>query len=422
VSWRDELRQASFRNVAFEVESHELTTGRRVQLHEYPLRDEPYAEDMGRKARRCSIECFLLGADYLTAAAKLEEALLAEGPGTLVHPWLGTRRVAVDEYRRRETTREGGYVKFSITFVEAGQAAEPDAATDTAWVVDQQADAAQAACLADLPRNFSVAGLSEWVRISALGQLQTVLDDMESIADLAAMPVALAEEVMSDMALFRSEVLGVASYALALLAAPATLAGRVSSLVSGLSGLLDLSGLSGLSGLNLLSGWDILNRYRSLRGYSATAAAALAALPATATASRVRQAQNNLAIAALVERTALVESVRVSSRLSFETYDQAAALRTELAEALDDTAATASDPVYRQLADLRVALVRDLTARGANLARLTTWTPATTLPDLVVAHKIYGDAGRAAEIVSRNRIRRPGAVPGGMPLEVRTDE
>lgn len=419
MSWRDELRPASFRGVAFEVESHELTTGRRVQLHEYPLRDEPYAEDMGRKARRFSIECFLLGADYLTAAANLEEALLAEGPGTLVHPWLGTRRVAVDEYRRRETTREGGFVKFSITFVEAGQAAEPDTITDTAWAVDQQADAALDACLADLPKHFSVAGLSEWVRISALNQLQGVVSDLESVADLAAMPVALAEELMSDMALFRSEVLGVASSALALLAAPATLAGRVASLVSGLAGLLDLSGLSGL---DLLSGWSILDRYRFLRGYSASAAAALAALPATATASRVRETQNRLAIAALVERTALVESVRVSSGLTFETYDQAAALRTELAEAIDATAATASDPVYRQLADLRVALVRDLTARGANLARLTTWTPAATLPDLVVAHQIYGDATRAGEIVSRNRIRRPGAVPGGTPLEVRTDD
>lgn len=400
MSWRDELRQASFRGVPFEVESHELTSGRRVQLHEYPLRDKPYAEDMGRKARRCSIECFLVGAQYLAAADKLEEALAASGPGALVHPWLGTRRVAVDEYRRRETTREGGYVQFSITFVEAGQAAEPDAVTDTAWVVEQQADAAQAVLQKDLPKRFRVAGLPEWVRQSALSRLLSVADDMQSVAGLAGLPVAMAEQLLSNLGLFRTEVLD-------LLSTPSALASRVASLCFGLSALFD---------------WSSLTRCRCLRGYAADAAAARAALPATATQARVCEADNRLAIDALVERTALISSVRVASGLTYDTYDQAAALRTELAAAIDDAAATASDPVYRRLTDLRVALVRDLTARGANLARLTTWTPPTTLPCLVVAHKIYGDATRAGEIVRRNRIRHPGAVPGGRPLEVRTND
>jgi prophage DNA circulation protein len=405
VSWRDELRQASFRGVTFEVESHELTSGRRVQLHEYPLRDKPYAEDMGRKARRCSIECFLLGADYLAAADQLEEALAASGPGALVHPWLGTRRVAVDEYRRRETTREGGYVKFTITFVEAGQAAEPDAVTDTAWAVDQQADAAQAAIQQDLPTRFRVAGLPEWVRQSALSRLLSVADDMQSVAGLAGLPVAMAEQLLSNLGLFRTEVLD-------LLSTPSALASRVASLCFGLSAFFDWSSVN----------WSSLNRYRSLRGYAADASAGRAALPATTTQARVCEADNRLAIDALVERTAVISSVRVASRLTYDTYDQAAALRTELAAAIDDAAATASDPVYRRLTDLRVALVRDLTARGANLARLTTWTPSTTLPGLVVAHKIYGDATRAGEIVRRNHIRHPGAVPGGRPLEVRTND
>ena len=47
-TWEN-LRPASFRGVAFEVGSHSESGGRRVELHEYPLRDAPYAEDLGKK-------------------------------------------------------------------------------------------------------------------------------------------------------------------------------------------------------------------------------------------------------------------------------------------------------------------------------------------------------------------------------------
>mgnify|MGYP000977712715 CR=1 FL=1 len=39
--------------------------------------------------------------------------------------------------------------------------------------------------------------------------------------------------------------------------------------------------------------------------------------------------------------------------------------------------------------------------------------PPASVPALVAAHRLYGDAGRDAEIVGRNRIRHPGRVPGG---------
>ncbi|WP_431355959.1 DNA circularization N-terminal domain-containing protein, partial [Algimonas porphyrae] len=51
MSWRDQLEKASFRGVPFHVSRSGGEVGRRVQLTEYPLRDRPYAEDLGRKAR-----------------------------------------------------------------------------------------------------------------------------------------------------------------------------------------------------------------------------------------------------------------------------------------------------------------------------------------------------------------------------------
>jgi prophage DNA circulation protein len=40
------------------------------------------------------------------------------------------------------------------------------------------------------------------------------------------------------------------------------------------------------------------------------------------------------------------------------------------------------------------------------------------LPALVVAHRLYGDAARADEITVRNGARHPGALRGGIALEV----
>ncbi len=67
MAWRDDLQGGSFRGVPFYTQHAGGKIGRRVQLVEYPLKDTPNSEDMGRKARSFSIEAFVLGADYMSA-------------------------------------------------------------------------------------------------------------------------------------------------------------------------------------------------------------------------------------------------------------------------------------------------------------------------------------------------------------------
>ena len=74
--------------------------------------------------------------------------------------------------------------------------------------------------------------------------------------------------------------------------------------------------------------------------------------------------------------------------------------------------------VRRALGALRLAMVQDVTARGGSMARLFLYRPKAVEPALVLAYRIYGDAGRDAEIVTRNRVARPGFVPAGAPLEL----
>ncbi|HHG0355951.1 TPA: DNA circularization N-terminal domain-containing protein, partial [Escherichia coli] len=48
MTWKDRLQGASFRGVPFKVEEESAGTGRRVETHEYPNRDKPYTEDLGK--------------------------------------------------------------------------------------------------------------------------------------------------------------------------------------------------------------------------------------------------------------------------------------------------------------------------------------------------------------------------------------
>lgn len=61
-NWRARLRVAKFKGAPFYVDQQGRSSGRRTVVHEYPKRDIPYAEDMGRHALRYQITGYLIQA------------------------------------------------------------------------------------------------------------------------------------------------------------------------------------------------------------------------------------------------------------------------------------------------------------------------------------------------------------------------
>jgi prophage DNA circulation protein len=134
--WRLNLQPASFNGVPFKVDADTRGSGRRLVPHEFPKRDTPWTEDMGRRARRFIVVAYVIqspdnGFDYRPNRDDLIAALEALGPGTLVHPTLGQDVVEVDEYKVTERRELGGYAEFEINFIEAGQQAVTSPFTDT---------------------------------------------------------------------------------------------------------------------------------------------------------------------------------------------------------------------------------------------------------------------------------------------------
>lgn len=135
MGWREEWIPASYKGVEFFVENASRGSGRRGIEWEFPKRDDPYFEDLGRRARAWSVTGYVLGKDYKNQADSLTRALESKAPGTLQHPTMRTMRVVCVQFMRHERKMVGGYAEFEMQFAEAGAAMNGRGAEDTAAAV-----------------------------------------------------------------------------------------------------------------------------------------------------------------------------------------------------------------------------------------------------------------------------------------------
>lgn len=395
MSWRDLLQPASFRGVPFKVESADGSGGRRAETHEYPLRDTPWTEDLGRKARTGSLTAYVLGADYMAARDALIAALEAAGAGTLVHRYWGELQVVVTDYRISESSGEGGIARFSISFAEAGSQQFPAARLDTAEALAGQVQTIRAAAQKSFADAHQVDGFPGWVSDAAVSDFDRALGAIDALTATLTPDLALLAEIQLDAG-------RVADSVSALIRVPSDAAAAIADRIRALAQIPSrpVNAFAALAGLF---------------GHDSTPA------PAPTTPSNRQAAVNRAATAALTRQLAVAEAAGLLQRADFDSANAAAEARDTVLAAIESEAATTTDDaLFRALSALAAAATRAVAARSDSLARIGTVRYSATLPALVVAHRVYGDASRADEIVSRNRVRHPGFVPGGVPLEVAT--
>lgn len=413
MTWRDRIDPelaGSYRGVRFHVERSDTTGGRRWLIHEYPRRDRPYAEDMGRKAREWRLSLFVAGDDYDRQRDALIEALDAPGVATLVHPYLGSFKAVASDVRWSESTREGGVCSFQVTFAEAGEEAYPATTVDTQREVRQAADLFEEELTQDFADKWSVEGLLGWSLVAVERDLAAVVRGVEDVVG------GIADQVAEQIR------------------APMNMVGIVLGGYNRLRGAV----LRPINALDLYSGGTILGNKdtegggrvtltpgtptRAARLLLDTGTSSDSVTPPTAdTPERRQRAQNTVAARQLNGRAATVAAARLvadTDWMSRQDAQTAGGDALALIDAQMTTDEAITDSVYAALVDLRAAVSEDLRTRAVALPGLITHTPQTTLPALVVAHRLYGDATRADEITVRNNARHPGALRGGIEMEV----
>src|SRR6516164_1336979 len=129
--WRQRLMPAHFDNFMFHCESGSRENGRRIVTHEFPKKDLPYSEDMGRRAIEFSVRGYIIQysydtgeplyqRDYTQPRDQLISRLELGTPGPLQLPTLAPIVVVCSRYRLTEEERLGGYCVFDMSFVELG--------------------------------------------------------------------------------------------------------------------------------------------------------------------------------------------------------------------------------------------------------------------------------------------------------------
>ncbi len=412
-----QLLPASLRGVPFHVVDAEGEFGRRMQVHEYPQRDKPYAEDLGRATRGIRVEALLVGLDYIEQANAFIAAVEAPGPATLVHPWLGTMKVSLRNPARVRFDSGLGRAVVSLDLVEAGELAFPSATVSSQAQSQSAADELAAAAGDGFADTFSIDSLPAFVSDTAASQFDAALGALQTLggalSPLSGWVTQLSSWTEQAVALFgdATALAGSLLDQLDMSDIVAALAGAdVSAAPTYASAALPVANVGGLGGLV-----QAIVGVAGTGGAGGTLSAPL--LASGLTPARRQQVLNTGAINALVRQAMLAQAVGISSVVDVTVQSDAYAVRDALCRALDLESLGAHDAVYTALQSARRAVWADLTARASQSARLVSTTPGEVVPALVLAYDLYEDAARADEIAARNRIAHPGFLPP-VPLQV----
>ena len=184
-SWAQQLQPGSWRGVGFVLDAGETAAGRRVAIHEYPYRDTAWAEDLGKLPRRFSVTAFIVGDDVYQQRDAMLAASEQAGPGTLVHPTLGSIQCVLLEFHCADRRERGRVVELQFAFIVAGDVQFPATLIATGQAVLSAIGSLGSASASDLGSTLSGVGNVGKEITGAVGQFtgmaSTVVGDAAGI-------------------------------------------------------------------------------------------------------------------------------------------------------------------------------------------------------------------------------------------------
>lgn len=401
MSWRDNLREASFRGVSFLYQESERSGGRRLVVHEFPRRDAPDVEDLGRKARSWSLMAVLFGTDYMAQRDALIDALEKGGVAELSHPREGTLRVRVDSYTVSESTADGGSANIAMEFVESGPRTMPGRLKNTTQSAKRAGAALNEQVAEEAARELKPE--SGGALDSAVQSLQGAQASLSSVAAQLDAEIAPVSEISA-------AITGITDRAVDLLRSPADLVHSVAGIGFSLYGALG-------------SVRGVLRMYEDLD----TAFEFAPIVPDTTPTNRTINA-NQRALATVFRTVNTVAAVNALAELSqivdatanespFESYNQVERVRDRVLQALDQVALSVSYTLFDAIAALKIEFNEHLNNHGMRLPRVRSASSREPRPLLVLAYELTGSAENMDDLRVRNALAAPMYVSAGTELE-----
>lgn len=468
MSWKDNLQPAKFKGTPFRVLDTSTLLGRRNVIHEFPFKDFPYVEDLGRKTDKFTINGYIVqnkenNFNYFAERNALLKVLREAGPGDLDHPFLGSLLVSlVDDVELTESFREGGIARFRMTFVvttdvsfyptynildgeQAIDNAVDNGITDMrdsfiieyqvddvpSWSLDSMLDAGLAYTQMIRKTITSIRGGVTSTIATALG----IIADVEStLSDVINLPTDLAVSIQDGfnsflglVGLFEEDFDQIADFdpdedVTTLL---------IKSTISALTAIIDFGRQQDNTETGLVSGET---KTPSVFGGQVE-------VIEITTANRARQAANRIAVTNLVRILAILTACRIAVRGKYASFEEAVEVMSSVVNIIDEmllklgneagngtqvifsvyNISIVNDVFYRVLENIRPIFIKAMRALGADLARIIDFiVPTTVTSTLTLAYDRYEDLDRADDLFNRNiqTVNHPGFLPNLQTIEI----
>lgn len=408
MTWKSKLRPASFRGVRFFVDATDAEVGRKIQLHEYPKRDIPFAEDMGKVSRTYRFSAFVIGSDCFDQRDALLEALEKEGAGELVHPYLGTLSVKVGECKVKHARTEGGMVRFELLFYPGDELSAPGTSVNTAQSIRWRGTSFIASAknrFLNAMANVNIAGVNMNVLANSLsGVFEVASAEISAFAEIASDASSFAQLLTSNPQALANVMLDGIAEAYGFSGAVSETFESFNSITSSLDGIT--SSFEKTSVPN--SGGDDTSK-------AAAAAACLVQDSLILKASGIASIAPVAVAPATITQTASIEQQMQTSvaRDPVPVADDVIASRDQLSEVIWETAETEDtfDASHFEVTnDLRLAVESHLTEVAKSGVMLKQIGLPEQLPALVIAWRQFQDATREVEVCQRNAVVHPGFI------------
>lgn len=394
MAWEENLQEASFRGVVFEVQNTRDQAPRALVSHEYPFVDGEEIEDHGRKGRRVTMTAVLWGEDYDIRLQAFLKALDEPGTGTLVHPVFGVMPTMQSEgYDVAHGAENPDYCTVSLSFRQSTTGAaffsetlkqHQIIATDKAAVIQNLAAANHKKKVDELAALKGILSRLNNFRDlcnQSLGKIAALANQTKNIAvDLITYPLSFASDIvglLSDIADLRTfdKTILIADW---------------KSLVADIKTIVKLPAHIAAESTHA----DDIALVSAL--VTTSAAAQLVATAATLLDS---EANDPTLSPAEIERMVIdVREMTVAAIALIRTHFDLETGR-EIIEALKDAAAAIQDAA-RDVIDLKPPYIQRTVEAAGNLR--------------LIAHRWYGDHTRADELARLNpQIRNPNLITAG---------
>lgn len=405
--WAATLRRASYRGASFFVEADQVQTGRRLVIHEFPHRDTPYVEDMGRKANMLTVTAYVVGDDVENSAAKLFNACQSGGQAALNLP---TARLQAhcEDCSRDYSKDKLGHIAFSLKFVRHGAGSAPFATIGSARSVTFRASGLVTEIDNMFSRLFKTVGEAGFVIDAAIDQVRAFSADYTSALRLALIDgdalaglLVKADDLYvgaADMTLF-----GQTGDTITERAYLATAESSIDTgLVEAVFGLFaeTQEALDAETAVGFIADWIDWADSATVSG---------------ATPSSERLKANAAVITSVVRMSAAAAYVAAIVARDYNDPRIARQARADSAEILgsmlEDFAGWEAYEAVKEIYALRGMVAEHLTNLIATLAPVLVVSAPRRMPSLWWANRLYGDASRADEIAKRNSVKHASFMP-----------